>query len=145
MILNTDIALDDVLALDRVQKNLPIEDNVLKRLRKQKLVEGRKPNVHVSSNIASATGTEADYIRSRGQQDTHYKKMIVDYLKEFQPASREQIDKLLFDLLSSRLSEVQKKSKISRLLTALKKDRMIENTGTRNAPSWQLSGKKNQG
>jgi ATP-dependent DNA helicase RecG len=145
LILNTDIALDDVFALDRVQKRLPVADDVLRQLRKKKLIEGRKPNIHVSSNVASATGMEADYIRTRGHDDTHYKKMIVDYLAEFQPATRDKIDELLFELLGSKLTDAQKKRKISRLLTALKNDRQIENSGTRSVPLWNIASKENQG
>ena len=145
LIVNTDIPLNDVFALDRVQKRLPIDDDTRKRLRKQRLIEGRKPNLRVSSDVAAATGTEVDYIRSRPHPDAHYEKMIVDYLTEFGSANREKIDELLLDLLSTGLTETQKKTKVSRLLTSLKEQEIIENTGTRSAPLWQLMPKKNQG
>ena len=145
LIVNTDIPLNDVFALDRVQKRLPIDDDTRKRLRKQRLIEGRKPNLRVSSDVAAATGTEVDYIRSRPHPDAHYEKMIVDYLTEFGSANREKIDELLLDLLSTGLTETQKKTKVSRLLTSLKEQEIIENTGTRSAPLWQLMPKQNQG
>ncbi len=133
LIVNTDIPLDDVFALDRVQKRLPIDDETRKRLRKHKLIEGRRPNLRVCSDIAAATGTEVEYIRSRPHPDAHYEKLIVDYLTEFGSANREKIDELLMDLLSTGgMSEVQKKTKISRLLTSLKDRGVIENAGTRS-------------
>lgn len=57
---NASLAFEDILALDRVQKNRPISDAALKRLRRKGLVEGRKPHVHVAADVARATGTEAD-------------------------------------------------------------------------------------
>jgi len=138
LIVNTDISLDDVFALDRVQKKLPIDNDTIKRLRKHKLIEGRKPNLHVSSNIALATGQEAAYIRARSQDDTHYKKLILDYLREFGSANRMKIDELLMEKLSDGLSENQKRNKISRLLTELRKSQKIQNTGSRSKPCWSL-------
>lgn len=143
LILNTDIPLDDVFALDRVQKKLPIDSGAAKRLRKQKLIEGRKPNLHVSSNVAAATGREASYIRTRSQDDTHYNKLILDYIAEFQSASREKIDELLMDKLSDGMTEEQKRSKISRLLTDLRKSEKIFNAGSRSDPKWKLGSSSN--
>lgn len=69
LIQNTDLPLADVLALDRVQKRLPIPDEAAARLRRGKLIEGRKPHFHVSAAVAEATASKADYIRTRGQDD----------------------------------------------------------------------------
>jgi ATP-dependent DNA helicase RecG len=49
LIQKTDLPLADVLALDRVQKKLPIPDEAAARLRKAGLIEGRKPNHFVSA------------------------------------------------------------------------------------------------
>jgi ATP-dependent DNA helicase RecG len=38
---HTGIPLGDILALDRVQKGLPLSDDAIARLRKAKLIEGR--------------------------------------------------------------------------------------------------------
>lgn len=91
---NTDIPLHDVLTLDRIQKRLPVDDQVVKRLRKAGWVEGRKPNLHISAEIADATSTRADYIRTRAQDDTHYEKLVIDYLARFEKASRAEIHPL---------------------------------------------------
>ena len=48
----TDLPLLDVIALDRVQKGLPLEDDAVRRLKRAKLIEGRKPHFHVSAAIA---------------------------------------------------------------------------------------------
>jgi ATP-dependent DNA helicase RecG len=139
LIVNTDIPLEDVFALDRIQKHLPVDTDTARRLRKQGLIEGRKPNYYVSSKIAVVTGQEATYIRTRSQDDTHYNQLILDYLREFESASRDKIDELLTDKLSDGLSAVQKRNKISRLLTDLRKANSIENIGSRKSPCWQLT------
>ena len=54
LIQKTDLPLTDVLALDRVQKKLPIPTEAADRLRKFGLIEGRKPNLHVSIMFSSA-------------------------------------------------------------------------------------------
>lgn len=139
LIKKTDLPIIDILALDRVQKQLPIDDAVIKRLRKFGLIEGRKPNLHVSARIAQATLNKAEYIRTRGQDDEFYKKLIADYLKEFKTASREDIEKLLFDKLSDALDPKQKNDKISNLLTKLRRKGYIRNVGSRKAPKWKLT------
>ena len=139
LIQKTDLPLTDVLALDRVQKKLPIPDEAAARLRKAGLIEGRKPNYFVSAMVAAATASKADYIRTRGQDDEFYAKLITDYLAKFGEASRADINKLLLDKLSEALTEKQKGNKISSLLTKLRRQGTIVNAGSDTAPSWQLA------
>jgi ATP-dependent DNA helicase RecG len=91
----TNLPLDDLFALDRVQKRLPLDEGAVRRLKRAKLIEGRKPNLHVSAAVASAAETKAAYIKARAMDDRFYRKLIVDYLKEFGSASRKEIDELL--------------------------------------------------
>ena len=135
----TGLPLADVLALDRVQKRLPITDDAIPRLRRNHLIEGRRPNIHVSARIAAATASKADYIRTRTQDDEHYAKLIVDYLREFEKADRSEIDGLLIDKLSDALSPDQKQRKISNLLTKMRRQGRILNTGSRKKPVWRLA------
>ncbi|MDQ7280962.1 putative DNA binding domain-containing protein [Stenotrophomonas sp. Sm6012] len=139
LIQKTDLPLADVLALDRVQKKLPIPDEAAARLRKAGLIEGRKPNYFVSAMVAAATASKADYIRTRGQDDDFYAKLITDYLAKFGEASRADINKLLLGKLSEALTEKQKGNKISSLLTKLRRQGTIVNAGSDTAPSWQLA------
>ncbi|WP_429886294.1 RNA-binding domain-containing protein [Geoalkalibacter halelectricus] len=139
LIQKTDLPLDRILALDRVQKRLPISDEMIRRLRRDGLIEGRKPNLHVSASVAKATASKVEYIRTRAQDDDFYCKLITDYLKKFGSASREEIDKLLLDKLSDALDEVQKKKKIANLLTKLRRNKVIRNCGSRFQPRWELN------
>ncbi|PPD30931.1 MAG: transcriptional regulator [Methylomonas sp.] len=139
LIQKTDLSLVDVLALDRVQKKLPIPDEAASRLRRAGLIEGRKPNFHVSALIADATASKVDYIRTRAQDDLFYAKLLTDYLGKFGSADRTEINKLLMDKLSDALGDEQKQDKISNLLTNLRRGGKIVNTGSRKAPKWALA------
>ncbi len=136
LIQKTDLSLDDILALDRVQKKLPIDEAAIYRLRRSKLIEGRKPNFYVSATVAKATSTKADYIRTRGQDDDFYKQQVMDYLEKFGSASREEIEDLIWDKLSDALDEDQKENKISNLITSMRRTGWIQNSGSRKAPKW---------
>lgn len=138
LIQKTDLSLDEILALDRVQKRLLLSDPMIKRLRRNGLIEGRKPNFHVSASVAGATASKADYIRTRAQDDDYYAKLIVDYLSKFGGASRKEIDDLLLDKLSSALSQIQKKNKIGNIISKLRIGGVIHNAGSRAAPEWRL-------
>lgn len=139
LIQKTDLPLADVLALDRVQKKLPIPDEAISRLRRARLVEGRKPNLFVSAAVARVTAEKVDYIRTRPQDDEFYAKLLTDYLEKFGQASRAEINQLLLDKLSDALSDKQKSTKISTLLTKLRRRKVIVNTGSDTAPCWQLT------
>lgn len=138
LITRTDLEFTDILALDRVQKKLSIPDDAVRRLRKAKLIEGRKPNLHVAADVAAATASRAEYILTRAQDDTHYIKLITDYLAKFKNASRRDIDKLIKDKLSDALSDDQKSNKVSNLLTKMKRAGLIGNSGSRSHPRWEL-------
>jgi ATP-dependent DNA helicase RecG len=138
----TDLPLTDILALDRVQKNLPIPESAVAHLKRAKLIEGRRPHLHVSALVAEATGSKAAYIRTRALDDVHYAKLLTDYLKKFGTASRANINEFLIPKLSEALTEEQKLSKINYLLTKWRKSGLIRNLGSDRSPQWMLAEKK---
>jgi ATP-dependent DNA helicase RecG len=140
LIQKTDLPLTDVLALDRVQKKLPIPDEAAAGLRRAGLIEGRKPNYHVSAQVAAAADGKAAYIRTRAQDDEFYAKLLTDYLAKFGQADRTEINQLLLDKLSDALSAPQRYNKVSNLLGKLRRRGVIQNTGSDNAPVWRLAG-----
>ena len=137
LIANTDLAIQDIIALDRVQKRLPITADEARRLRRKKLLEGRKPNYRVNIDIATQTGHTLDYVRNRPQHDAHYQKLILDLLETSGSANRKDIESLLRPLLRGTMEEYQIPGKISRLLTHLRKTNTITNAGTRSNPQWE--------
>lgn len=138
LIQKSDLPLVDVIALDRVQKQLPLTAETIRHLKRSKLIEGRKPNFHVSAAVASAAETRAAYIKTRALDDRFYRKLVTEYLEKFGSASRADIDDLLLDKLSDGLDERQKLSKIKNLLTAMRRNGIIRNEGPRKTPRWEL-------
>lgn len=136
LIEKTDLALPEILALDRIQKHLPAEDAVVKRLRRAGLIEGRKPNLYVCASIAGAAEAKAEYIRTRPQDDAFYKKLVLDFLDQYSSASRKEIDSLLMGKLSEGLTTDQKHRKVGNLLTAMRRSGQIHNSGSKRAPKW---------
>lgn len=133
-----DLSLTEVILLDKVQKDLVINDNAAKLLKNKKLIEGRKPNYYISASIAELTGQKAGYIRNRGFKDDHYKKLILEYLDKYGSASKDDIDKLILDILPEVLDKQQKENKVRNLLyTMHKKDKSIINKGTARKSSWK--------
>jgi ATP-dependent DNA helicase RecG len=137
---NDELTLTEVVLLDKVQKKQPINDEAAKLLRNKKLVEGRKPNFFVASHIAKITGHKADYIKNRGFKDEHYKQMIVNFISQYGQASKQDVDKLILDILPDILDKQQRENKVRNLLYALhKRDKLIVNQGTNRNPKWILS------
>lgn len=141
-----DLSLDEIILLDKIAKQKTLSDNEVKALKAKRLIEGRKPNFHISSDVAAITGEKASYIRQRGFKDDHYKKMIIDYLKKYETASKKDIDDLILDILPSVLDKNQKENKIRNIIYSMsKKEQLIENEGTNRNPKWILSlSKKNK-
>lgn len=139
LIQKTDLPFQDIFALDRIQKKLPVSDEAIGHLRRVGLIEGRKPNVHVSAIVAAATDNKAEYIRTRAQDDAHYAKLITDYLQKFGQASRQEIDTLLKKHLSEALNDYQKGRKIGNLLSNLRRSGHIRNAGSRGKPTWKIA------
>lgn len=136
---NDEMNFTEVILLDKVQKTLPITDDSVKLLKKKGFIEGRKPNYFISAQIAEATNQKAEYIKNRGFKDDHYKKLVIDFIAEYKKASKEDINKLLYDILPDVLSEDKKKNKIRNLLYAMSaKDQTIKNEGSRTKPQWVL-------
>src|SRR5690606_39154102 len=125
------LSLQEIMLLDKVAKKKKLQDHEIRQLRKKKLIEGRKPNLHISSRIAAVTGEKASYIKQRGFKDDHYKKLILEYISKYGHASRKDIDSLILDILPSILDEKKKANKIRNIIYAMsKRDQTIVNQGT---------------
>lgn len=135
----TDLDLETIILLDRVQKRRTITREEHRRLKAARLVEGRYPRPVVAAEIAAATGQKARHIRDKGFNNQYYRDLILEIIRTHQPVSREEIDRLLLDKLPEILTPEQKRAKIHNLLTSLaRKSRAIVNTGSRKKPQWVL-------
>lgn len=126
LIKNPDLTLSEIMMLDKVQRKKELEDNEIKSLKDKKLIEGRKPNFHISAVVAKTTQQEANYILSKGFDDAYYKKLVEQYLTKFNKATRSDIDRVLLNKLPNVLSDEQKKYKVKNLLQSMKKEQRIK-------------------
>lgn len=136
--LNADLTLADVMLLDAVQKQRPITEDAIKLLRQKGLIEGRKPNLFLSAKVVSAPEDKATYTRHRAMDKTFYKELVLKHLEKFAEASRDDIDRLLRDKLSSALSDKQKSNQIRNLLHEMSKEQTIENLERPPKSRWVL-------
>jgi ATP-dependent DNA helicase RecG len=131
LIKNPSLGLEDTLILDKVQKQKTINEEEFKYLKKQQFIEGRKPNIFLSSLVVEPTNDDelkAEYIANRSFDDNHFKDMIIEYIKKFGPTKRKAIDNLIIPKLSAVLDSEQKKKKVSNLLKSLREIERIKST-----------------
>ncbi|NLA16180.1 MAG: transcriptional regulator [Bacteroidales bacterium] len=119
------LSLTDIIALDKVSKGKTINDSEIKILRMKKLIEGRKPNFHISATVAGATGEKADYIKQRGIDDDYCQKIILDYLRKFGRGKRKQFENVLLEKLPDVLRTDQKQHKIKNILQKMRREGKI--------------------
>lgn len=63
--------------------------------------------------------------------------MILEYLDKYDSATREDIDKLILDILPTVLDIDKRKNKLRNIMYAMsKKDKTIKNIGTNRKPKW---------
>ena len=73
--------LSTVYLIDQVQKHQRISKENVRFLRKLKLIEGKMPNIFISSSVAESIGEKGQYIKNKGLDDEKYKRWILNYLK----------------------------------------------------------------
>jgi ATP-dependent DNA helicase RecG len=129
------LSLQEIFLLDKVSKGNLITDQDAKELKNKALIEGRKPNYHISANVALVTGEKSEYLKQRGIDDEYSQKLILDYLSKFGEAKKEDFEKLLLDKLPTVLDIFQKKNKIKNHLQTLKKQGKINVKGK----IWKMS------
>ena len=139
LLTHLDLDLWDVIALDKVQKKKALLDIEYKRLKRKKLIEGRRPNLYVAAKIASVAGDKSAWVRNRAFDKAYYRDLILAYLEKFGEASRKDLDQLVKDKLSDTLNEKQKKRFVANLLQQMKKDEFVVPDGTTRWAKWRIT------
>lgn len=132
----TNLDIDEVMLLDRVQKGFEITKEQSDYLRKDNLIEGRYPNIYISSDIAKITNKEKDYIDNKGLDNAYYKDYILTYIEKFGKATREEINNLIYPKLPTNMSEKNKNNRVRYIISQLKRENKIENEGSLTKSSW---------
>ncbi|PIS29164.1 MAG: transcriptional regulator [Candidatus Marinimicrobia bacterium CG08_land_8_20_14_0_20_45_22] len=127
--LNPDLSLEEIILLDKVQKKKELTKDEAHHLKERRLIEGRKPNYHISASIAKTTGQSTDYMRLKGVDDQFIRKMIIEHLDKFGETKKIAFEKVMLSKISDNLTEQQKKNKIRNILQDLKRKGKIINKG----------------
>ena len=138
-----DLPIEQVLWLDRVQKHVAIEATQAAALKRAGLIEGRRPNWHVSALVANLTDRRVEYTRTRGLDDLHFKRLVIEHLKRFDSATGDELRKLILNKLPDVLTDSQRRSKAGNLLTTLRKRgvdgwKIVADRRGAGAPRWRL-------
>lgn len=136
---NTEISLMETVLLDCLQKGKTINDSAIDMLRKKHLIEGRRPNVYIAKSVAQSMDQKVKYSKHKGLDAKSCEAMLLDALRDHGKLNRQEIDQLLWGVLSDQLDEKQKKSKIGNLLSKLRTKRLIDNDTRGNISEWRLA------
>ena len=135
---NSDISLTEAVLLDMVQKGKPLSDSAISALRKKKLIEGRKPKFYIAKALAQRTDRKVEYSQHKGLDSKSCESLLIDSLKDHGELTRQEIDRLLWPVLSDQLDDTQKKNKIGNLLAKLKRNGVLSNITTGNNSVWSI-------
>ncbi len=138
---NQDLTLEEIMMLDKVQKQKPITAVEEKLLKDRKLIEGKKPNFYISIKVAQKTGQKAAYSKNKGFDKGYYLDLILKAIKEHKSVNRNDVDELLWNKLPDWMTEKQRKTKIANLLSELRINNRINNAGSDTKPEWVISKK----
>ena len=139
---NRDMIFYDVVLLDKIQKKNHVTDEEANYLRSKGFIEGRKPNYHITSELAGSTDDsvlKARAIKQKGFADDYYTDLIIRYLEEYECADKHDICELLFDKLPDSLNDEQKYNKVTNIIKIMKRRGSIINTGTTRKPEYRIS------
>lgn len=139
---NPDFDIETVFLIDRVQKHKALSREAVKYLRKIGVIEGKMPNIFISSKVAKSLDEKEQYVKNKGFDEEAYQKWIVSYLKEYKVAKKRNIIKLLSDKLPDSLDERQKEAKVKNLLQKMKNNGIIQlDSENKRLANWILSNK----
>lgn len=135
---NSDLDLSTVFLLDKVQKKEVISKESFAQLKKQKLVEGRYPNIYVSYKVANIVGQQTEYVKNKGLKNDVCKQIIINTLDTMGEASAGELKEVLSGSLSAVLNDKQQSRKVSNILQAMKREGIADVDGVGHAARWYL-------
>ena len=134
----TDLPIEHVLWLDRLQKKLRLDAAQVAELRRAGLIEGRSPKLHISAQMAVATDQEVEYLNHKGLDSKHYKGLVLGLLA-LGPQPRAKINAMLLPKLPAAIALSSQKTFIKNLLQDMVREQLIENAGgATQAALWRL-------
>lgn len=132
------LELQDIMALDKVQKRQVLNADDERRLKSRGLIEGRKPNYFIARSLAQQTGQKARYSKNAAFDKQYYLDLVCKAVKEHGTMTRKDIDELLWNKLPEWMDDKQRKAKVGNLLSELRRHGKIVNLGSDGQPLWAL-------
>lgn len=132
------LTLQEIMALDKVQRHRPLDADEEGLLKEKGLIEGRKPNFYIAQPIAEKTGQKASYSKNKAFDKQYYLDLICKAIKEHGSLTRKDIDELLWKKLPDWMDDKQRKNRVTNLITELRQNNRIENRGTFKESKWVL-------
>lgn len=132
------LPLQEIIALDKVQKRQPLDTDDERLLKGASLIEGRKPNFYIAQPVAQKTGQKATYSKNKAFEKQYYLDLICKAAGEHGTLSRKDIDELLWNKLPDWMDDKQRKIKVGNLIGELRRKGTIANSGSDTRPSWSL-------
>lgn len=111
------------------EKEISLEET--KVLKNKGLIEGRRPNYHISPEVAEVTGEMAVYIKQKGLDDVYYEELIMEYLRKFNSAASDDLKELLIGKFPDKLDSNQKENKLRNMLQKMKRKNLIKLSSSR--------------
>jgi ATP-dependent DNA helicase RecG len=134
-----DLSLYEIYLLDRVQKNKSLTTDEAKLLKQKRYLDGKKGHYFISASIAEVTGEKIEYTRKKGFSTKIYSDILLEILQHHKKGlSRKELEELVIHQFPESLSTSEKKVKLTGILTKLRKEGKIKNSGSDNKPSWTL-------
>jgi len=134
--------IETVYLLDKVQKKQLLTKEQYRHLRFIGAVEGKTPNVYVSSMVAKIVDERAQYTRNKAMDDQYYKDLIIKYLEQWGKGKRSDFVELLKNKLPETLDEKQKVNKVRNYLAVLHRSEIIEREDrNKKTGVWRLTRK----
>ena len=123
-----ELALEDVIALDKVQKKMEITEDEAERLRELKLVAGAASELQILGHYPKISYKE-------------YKAMVLNLIKSKGSATREDIENLIMPNLSPEIPLAKRQKKIANIITKLsfQEKAIINSSDTDKYPVWILT------
>ena len=122
------LTLDDIILLDKIQKNKELSYDEIKYLRKKKFIEWRNPNFHISYEIAEWTELVWDYILQKSNIEEQRDKILkfISWYKKW--VSKKEIMNFVLtsQIFEKLLTNEQKETRLENILYSLKKLNKIE-------------------
>ena len=121
------LTLAHIIALDKVQKQQPIDDKMAKLLKSKKLIDGRKGNYFLSETIAAKVGEMIEYVQNKAFDKKYYIDLTYELIKKqnAKGTTRSEINSLIMPKLSQVLNDKQKRIYIRNMLYQMVVNKMI--------------------